>query len=157
MDKTWILIFDSVMQASDFLRQLKTLSKEDLIEIKGIGEVLAENILEFVDSDRYQKLIQDFQELESDLNNGGLQIISTQNSSQTPVALPLGQETICITGTFEISRSEIKQKLEAKGAKVTDSVSAKTTILLAGESAGSKLTKAQQLGIKVVSDLSQLI
>ena len=141
------------MLASEFLKKLKTLSKEDLLDIKGVGDVLTDNFVEFLDSNRYSKLVNDFESLES--QNINVEITTKTKTDTT--GLPLSSETICITGTFEISRNLIKEKLEAVGANVTDTVSSKTTILLAGQSAGSKLEKAQQLGIKIVNSLDELI
>ncbi|WP_240990448.1 NAD-dependent DNA ligase LigA [Psychrobacter submarinus] len=67
--------------------------------------------------------------------------------------LPLDGQTWVITGALDsMARDEAKAKLQALGAKVVGSVSAKTTALLAGEKAGSKLTKAEKLGVKVVSE-----
>ena len=67
--------------------------------------------------------------------------------------LPLDGQTWVITGTLHaMPRDEAKAKLQALGAKVSGSISAKTTALLAGEKAGSKLTKAEKLGVKVVSE-----
>lgn len=63
----------------------------------------------------------------------------------------LSGQTYVITGTLEgMSRDEVKEQLEALGAKVSDSVSKKTTGLIAGEKAGSKLTKAQKLGVRII-------
>jgi len=65
-----------------------------------------------------------------------------------------------ITGSFsELSRDQIKEKLQLLGANVTGSVSKKTTILVAGDKAGSKLDKAKSLGIKIINEeeLNQLI
>ena len=58
----------------------------------------------------------------------------------------------CITGSFNRSRDELKNQLEAKGAKFVSSVSKNLDILFCGENAGSKLTKAQQLGVKVANE-----
>ena len=67
--------------------------------------------------------------------------------------LPLDGQTWVITGALaSMARDEAKAKLQALGAKVVGSVSAKTTALLAGEKAGSKLTKAEKLGVKVVGE-----
>ncbi|WP_299328480.1 NAD-dependent DNA ligase LigA [uncultured Psychrobacter sp.] len=67
--------------------------------------------------------------------------------------LPLDGQTWVITGALaSMARDEAKAKLQALGAKVSGSISAKTTALLAGEKAGSKLTKAEKLGVKVVSE-----
>ena len=67
--------------------------------------------------------------------------------------LPLDGQTWVITGALDsMARDEAKAKLQAMGAKVSGSISAKTTALLAGEKAGSKLTKAEKLGVKVVSE-----
>jgi DNA ligase (NAD+) len=141
------------MLASDFLKKLKLLTKEDVLDIKGIGDVLADNYIDFLDSSRYYKLIADFEALES-------QNINVEIVSKTPLTstadLPLSNEIVCITGTFEISRNQIKDKLEEMGASVTDSVSSKTTILLAGESAGSKLEKAREFGVRIITDLKEL-
>ena len=66
--------------------------------------------------------------------------------------LPLSGQTVVITGTLPgMSREEAAQLVEQNGGKVTGSVSKKTSFLLAGEAAGNKLTKAQQLGIPVLS------
>ena len=57
-----------------------------------------------------------------------------------------------LTGTLSISREEAAELIRSKGGKVSGSVSAKTTYLLAGEEAGSKLEKAQKLGVKVLNE-----
>ena len=69
----------------------------------------------------------------------------------------MSQEVICITGSFDKPRSILKNQLEKLGAKVVDTVSNKTTILLAGTNPGSKLTKAKQLGIRIVYELQELL
>ena len=63
------------------------------------------------------------------------------------VGLPLSNQTIYLTDTFELPKASIKTQLENLRAKITDSITTKTTILLAGEKAGSKLAKAKELNI----------
>ena len=66
---------------------------------------------------------------------------------------PFSNKTIVLTGTLSLlTRDEAKAKLKQLGAKVTGSVSKKTDLVIAGESAGSKLAKAQELGIKVIDE-----
>ena len=72
-------------------------------------------------------------------------------------ALPLAGLTFVITGTLPtLSRDEAKDRLEAAGAKVAGSVSKKTSFVVAGEEAGSKLAKAQELGIPVLDEQGML-
>ena len=66
--------------------------------------------------------------------------------------LSFWNKTIVLTGTLSKSRDEIKAELELLGAKITSSISKKTDFLLAGEGAGSKLQKANQLGILVINE-----
>lgn len=138
---------------SQFLKSLKTLTATDLIAIKGIGEVLADNFQNFLESSRYKLLLHKFEALE--LENKPVLII-IQNSITNSEKTLLGQ-IICITGSFEISRPEIKAQLEALGAKVTNTVSANTSILLAGENPGTKISKAEELGVSIATDLNSLL
>ena len=142
---------NNTISASQFLTKLQGIQRQDLLDIHGIGEVLADNLIDFVHSPRYIQLIDKFQELEN--NNRGVSIV--HNQSQLVVG-SLSDEVICITGSFEQSRSIIKELLESKGAKVIDSITKKTTLLLAGQDSGSKLDKAKKLGIKVIFDYENL-
>lgn len=141
------------MQAANFLEKLGKIKKEDLDEIKGIGDVLAKNIVDFVDSDRYKKLIEDLKRLED--QDKGIQV--NQKESKVVVNGPLKDTTVCITGTFEKSREQIKSELENLGAKVTDSVTNKTTTLLVGENPGSKVAKAEKMNIKIAYSVEELL
>ncbi len=72
-------------------------------------------------------------------------------------AEPMAGLTFVLTGTLpDLSRDEAKAQIEAAGGKVAGSVSAKTNFLVAGEAAGSKLTKAQELGVKVIDQAGLL-
>ncbi|MBC7471962.1 MAG: hypothetical protein H7196_01705 [candidate division SR1 bacterium] len=141
------------MKISEFLNQLQYLSKDDLLSIKGIGETLAQNYGSFIKSKRYGLLVSKFIEMEQD----GLQINIEKTIKNNSKIFLLSGQVICITGTFLVSRSEIKSKLEENGAKVIDSVTSSTTTLLAGEKAGSKLEKARKMGIKIAQSLEEIL
>ena len=143
-------------KSSIFLNKLKSLSRQDLLEIKGIGEVLAQNFLDFIDSQRLQKLIEKFENLEK--QNLGLEIeIIPKKNSDLGSKQNLSNQNICITGSFEIPRNEIKEKLESFGAKITDNINSKTTLLLAGYNSGSKLEKAKTKQIKIAYNLEEIL
>lgn len=140
------------MSAVQFLENLAKLKTEDLDDIKGFGPILATNLTNFTKSERCGILIEKFKELES--QSIELHIIS-QNVIK-PSSGPLLGQTICITGTFEKSREEIKAYLSRLGANMTDSVTKKTTILLVGDEPGSKVEKARNLGVEIVESLGEL-
>lgn len=132
------------------LELLKNATIEDLVSINDIGEIMASNIVEFF-GDKYNlKLI-------DDLISSGIEIEYPTNSVKESY---LTGKTVVLTGTLNnFTRDEATLKLEELGAVVTGSVSKKTDYVLAGENAGSKLAKANQLGIKILSedDLINLI
>ena len=117
----------------------------------GLGEDTAEVFYAYLHSKPALDTFMQFKELGLDLSSHDF--IDSNNQQDSPFAA----KTIVLTGTLEhFSRPELTEKLEALGAKITGSVSKKTDLLIAGESAGSKLTKAQSLGIEVW-DESKLI
>ncbi len=125
-------------------------NKQELQNIQDIGPIVAEHIVTF------------FQQTENINNIEELQAIGINWSPQEANASTdnsLSEEVFVLTGSLsQMTREEAKAKLENLGAKVTNSVSKKTTCLVAGEKAGSKLTKAEALGIKIIneSDLIKL-
>ncbi len=119
-------------------------SQEDLEAVEGIGPDRAELIAEWFADDENRALVEELRAL-------GLQM--TAGDAERPVEGPLTGNQYVITGTLEAwSREEAKSALEALGAKVSDSVSKKTTGVVAGESPGSKLAKAEKLGVSVLSE-----
>jgi DNA ligase (NAD+) len=119
-------------------------SQEDLEEVEGIGPDRAELIAEWFADDENRTLVEELRSL-------GLQM--TAGEAERPVEGPLTGNQYVITGTLEeLSRDEAKAALEALGAKVSDSVSKKTTGVVVGESPGSKLAKAQKLGVPILSE-----
>ncbi len=117
-------------------------SQEDLESVPDVGPIVAHHIRAFFDNEENIEQIKELEEL-------GVNWPDIEQKSDDE--LPLKGKTFVITGTLEgISRPEAKAKLEALGAKVSGSVSSKTTALIAGANAGSKLKKAQELDVEVL-------
>jgi DNA ligase (NAD+) len=124
--------------------KLAAASQEEIQEVDGIGPERAEAIAEWFSDDENRRLVEELKAL-------GLRFEA--GAEERPVEGPLTGSTYVITGTLEgFSRDEARKALEAKGAKVADSVSKKTTGVVAGESPGSKLAKAEQLGVPVLDE-----
>jgi DNA ligase (NAD+) len=114
-----------------------------LIEIEDVGPIVAKHIETFFKQTHNREVIQR-------LLAAGVHFPEEIMEQQ---AMPLAGQTIVLTGTLTtLSRSEAKEKLLALGAKVSGSVSAKTHYVVAGSDAGSKLTKAESLGVPVVDE-----
>ena len=118
---------------------------EEVAEVEGFGPDRAEDVVEWFADEQNRALVQELRDL-------GLRF--ELGTDERPREGPLTGSTYVITGTLErFSREEAKARLEALGAKVTDSVSAKTTGLVVGEEPGaSKLTKAQKAEVPVLSE-----
>jgi DNA ligase (NAD+) len=124
---------------------------EDLVECEGIGPERAEAIAEWFADEDNRRLVEELR---------GLGLNFEADEGDRPVEGPLTGSQYVITGTLEgFTREEAKAALEAKGAKVSDSVSKKTTGVVVGESPGSKAAKAQSLGVPVLNedDLRKLL
>lgn len=118
-------------------------SYEELSEIKDIGEVMANSIREFFLQDQTIDLINKLKE--AGVNTKSLQEESTDNRFEG--------KTFVLTGSLEkYTRKEAEDIIEKFGGKTSGSVSKKTDYVLAGEDAGSKLTKAQSLGVTIISE-----
>lgn len=125
------------------LDALKQANTETLIEIEDVGPVVAKHIVTFFNQAHNLEVIER-------LLNAGVHWPQEQKQQSNS---ELAGKTIVLTGTLEqMSRSEAKEKLLALGAKVAGSVSKKTDYVVAGSDAGSKLTKAESLGIMVVDE-----
>nr|WP_223334905.1 NAD-dependent DNA ligase LigA [Psychrobacter pacificensis] len=117
---------------------------ETLLQTPDVGEITAELTYEFFRAPHNIEVINSL--LEAGVHWDKVEQIASEG-------LPLDGQTWVITGALDsMARDEAKAKLQALGAKVSGSISAKTTALLAGEKAGSKLTKAEKLGVKVVGE-----
>lgn len=124
------------------LDNLGTATKEKLLEVDDIGEVIADNIISFFkDKDNLDEI--------QNLFNVGV-TISGKASAQTNEKI--SGKTFVLTGTLTRPRREIEEMIENLGGKTSSSVSKNTDFVLAGESAGSKLDKARELGVKVINE-----
>lgn len=134
--------------ASSFgtIDRLAAASVEELCAVEEIGEIMASAIHGWIRDPEVVKLL-------GKLRDAGLNFGERDPKESAPAADgPLKGTTWVLTGTLSISREEAAEMIRAKGGKVSGSVSAKTTYLLAGEEAGSKLDKAQKLGVKVLNE-----
>lgn len=117
----------------------------DLEAINGIGKEIANSVVEWFSIEQNKQLINLLKSHSLTLQND-----NTQKDDQQ---LILEGKIFVVTGTLnQLTRNEAKDLIQKYGGKVTGSVSSKTDYLLAGEKAGSKLTKAQELGIKIISE-----
>lgn len=118
---------------------------EQLLEVEDVGPVVAGHIVDFFRNPDNLSIV-------DALRNSGVQWKDIDQSAQP---LPLKGQTWVLTGTLEtMSRAEAKDRLQQFGAKVAGSVSAKTHAVVAGPGAGSKLSKAQTLGVQVLTEES---
>lgn len=127
------------------LEKLMQASADQLVEVKDVGEVVAENIETFFKQPHNLEVIEGL--LQAGIHWPAPHVPETSSNS------PFTGKIVVLTGSLQQgSRTQAKQKLEALGATVTGSVSAKTDFVIAGEKAGSKLTKAEELGVTVLTE-----
>mgnify|MGYP003085488855 FL=1 len=130
-----------LLQEFHDLDQLATADPERIASINSLGMVVAESLKRYFAQEGSKRLLQELKEAGVNLTLLGEKVAADA---------ALSGMTVVLTGKLErLTRSEAKAKLESLGAKVTGSVSKKTDLVVAGSDAGSKLTKAQELGIQV--------
>ena len=119
---------------------------DELVALDDFGAVMAESVVEFfADAQTVHTLRL--------LEERGVNMTVTEQKKASDAAGPLAGLTVVLTGTLPtMTRDEAKALIEANGGKTSDSVSKKTGLVVAGEAAGSKLTKAQALGVKIVDE-----
>ena len=128
------------------IEELSQASFESIEAVYGIGEEIAQSVFEWVRVPANQTLIQQLQQ-------AGLQFSQATSDDENPGDRILYNKTFVITGTLPtFKRDEAKKLIEQAGGKVTSSISKKTDYLLLGENAGSKLAKAEKLGITQLSE-----
>ena len=132
---------------AEYYKNLTNFSKatvDELLELPDIGLITAESIVDYLSNDNNLRFINELIEI------GMNPQYEIQNKNTDNI---FSGKTIVLTGKLvELTRNEAKEYLERFGAKVTGSVTSKTDYVIAGEKAGSKLAKAEQLGIQVLSE-----
>lgn len=119
---------------------------EQVQALPDIGPVVADHVIQYFSQDQNKAMI-------ADLLRHGLHWPQTDAQQAKAQDMPLSGDTYVVTGTLSrFTREEVQERLRVLGAKVSSSVSKNTTALIAGEKAGSKLSKAESLGIKVLSE-----
>jgi DNA ligase (NAD+) len=137
----------NLAQYFGFLDRIQQADEATLLAVPDVGEIVAKHILSFFSEPHNQSIIEQLQK--AGLNWPESEPISAKESAE----LPLAGKVYVITGTLSaMGRDDAKQYLQALGGKVSSSISAKTDALVAGEKAGSKLTKAQGLGIEILDE-----
>lgn len=117
-------------------------SCRDILEIDGFGEIMAQSVCEFFSSNRARSLIKELSD--SGVNMKSLSVVKDNRFED---------KTFVLTGTLSMfTRAEASELIESFGGKTSSSVSKKTSYVLAGEAAGSKLDKANALGIEVITE-----
>ena len=133
----------AIMRQFGSIEALQHAGKEALLEVNDIGEVSAECILKYFASEKNQKII-------ARLKEAGVNMKMPESEEMGDLLAGL---TIVVTGTLPtLGRKEAQELIEKNGGKAAGSVSKKTSYVLTGENAGSKLNKAQDLGIPVISE-----
>jgi DNA ligase (NAD+) len=133
------------------LDKLIATDEETLQTVQDVGPVVAQHVALFFKQKHNREIIERLQQAG---------VHWPKIATARPDKLPLAGRTYVLTGTLSgMTRDEAKQKLQVLGAKVAGSVSKNTTAVIAGENAGSKLSKAEELGVEVLSegDLNKLL
>ena len=125
------------------IEDFKVANIEKLAEIDGIGDKIARNVYEFFHNEHNLMMLDEFEKLGFDFTN----------TNSSPKTDELSGKTFVLTGTLQsMTRDEASDIIKSKGGKTSSSVSKKTSFVIAGENAGSKLDKAQDLGVIILNE-----
>ena len=134
---------EAIAQHFRSISSLRAAGLEQICEVEGVGTVVAEAVMTWLADPDHAALV-------DELYEAGLQL-ELHGEPSAPADGPLTGATVVITGTLDgLSRDEARAAVVAAGGKVTDSVSSRTSYVVAGESPGSKLAKAEKLGVPVL-------
>ena len=133
---------DIIVSELPSIEAIMNASVEELSNIEGVGEKIAQNVYEFFHNPENVKMIEEFKELGFLFENQA--VMKTDE---------LSGKTFVLTGTLQtMTRDEASDKIKMRGGKTSSSVSKKTSFVIAGENAGSKLDKAQDLGVIILNE-----
>lgn len=134
-----------IAQHFETMEKLRAATLEELAAVDEVGEIIAQSIFDFINGDFGKAIVEDFQEL-------GIKM-DVEGTLAEPAGDQLAGKLIVVTGTLsKYTRDGIKELIVNFGGKPSSSVSSKTDYLVAGEKAGSKLAKAEKLGVQVLSE-----
>lgn len=127
------------------LRAVSQASKEEIMALDSLGEIIADSVVTYFANEEVHELMDELTKADVNMIYKGI-----RKKQLADIESPFKDKTIVLTGKLtHYTREEAKEKIENLGGKVTGSVSKKTDLVVAGEEAGSKLTKAEELGISV--------
>jgi DNA ligase (NAD+) len=133
------------------LEKVMNADLDALIEVQDVGKVVAAHVRNFMDEESNRAVIRDLTE-EIGVHWPQVKVVNVEE-----IDSPFAGKTVVLTGSLsQMNRDDAKERLVALGAKVSGSVSKKTDLLIAGEAAGSKLAKAQELGIAVIDEAEMI-
>jgi DNA ligase (NAD+) len=127
------------------LETLANASAADIASAEGVGPAISEGVVEFFQHPESRKLMEELKEV-------GVSLETAADESSQPLAQTLAGKTFVLTGTLTMERDEAEKQIKRRGGKCTSSVSKKTDYVVVGASPGSKLQKAQELGITVIDE-----
>ncbi|WP_113626725.1 NAD-dependent DNA ligase LigA [Pectobacterium peruviense] len=135
------------------LEALFAADEDALLEVPDVGKVVAAHVRHFLEEEHNQTVIRELTDPAGiNIHWPDVQVVNAEE-----IDSPFAGKTVVLTGSLSIlSRDEAKDRLTALGAKVSGSVSKKTDMVIAGEAAGSKLAKAQELGIPVIDEAEMI-
>jgi DNA ligase (NAD+) len=133
------------------LEKVMNADLDALIEVQDVGKVVATHVRNFMDEESNRAVIRELTD-EIGVHWPQVEVINAEE-----IDSPFAGKTVVLTGSLsQMNRDDAKERLAALGAKVSGSVSKKTDLLIAGEAAGSKLAKAQELGIPVIDEAEMI-
>lgn len=140
-------VAELIVTQFESMEAISRASKEDFLAIDGVGEIIAQSVVDWFSRDHNLQLVNDLRELGVNTERFPSEAPPTIQDADADLA----GKTFVVTGTLDgLSRTEAQNRIKAAGGKVTGSVSTKTDYLVVGASPGSKLEKAQTLGVTIL-------